>query len=228
MAFGRGERLGVEREVDLDAIILMKDQVVEGHSISGDNVDVRDGYVCFHGAAFGTKRWLGQHKRNGRPVELNEKRLRMIPRRGHCSEKDATRLLAQTSQYLPECANRVEVYHRLAAQFPGRSVEGIMKQLMKMRWPRRRPNSEVGAELTESELVPDRTTTIRDPDQTEATLEPNDLRFSYDEQFRSFLENPWCDSDPAGVFGELVDLIPPNGEEAASSKLALEATKSPM
>ncbi|CAH8482614.1 unnamed protein product [Dicrocoelium dendriticum] len=87
-----------------------------------------------------------------------------------------------------------------------------------MRWPRRRPSSEgllwdspvvvrvppvvlpeVGAELTESDLVSDGTTTNRDSDQTEAALEPNLLQFSYEEQYRSFLDGLWRDSDPDGV-----------------------------
>ncbi|CAH8523821.1 unnamed protein product [Dicrocoelium dendriticum] len=164
VASGSGERLGMEREVDLDAIMIMEDQVVEGHGISGDYVDVQDGYVCFCGAAFGTKRGLDQDPVGSLVV------VRVLP------------------VVLPE----------------------------------------VGAEFTESDLVSDWTTTNRDPDQNEAALEPKPWQFSYDEQYRSFLEGLRRDFDPDGVFGELIDLIPPDGEEGASPKLTLEAIKSPM
>ncbi|CAI2737972.1 unnamed protein product [Dicrocoelium dendriticum] len=86
----------------------------------------------------------------------------------------------------------------------------------------------VGAVLTESDLVSDWTTTNRDPDQNEAALEPKPLQFSYEEQYRSFLEGLRRDFDPDGVFDELVDLVPSDGEEGASHKLTLEAIKSPL
>ncbi|CAH8521948.1 unnamed protein product [Dicrocoelium dendriticum] len=114
-----------EREVDLDIEMVMEDRESGGHSISDDAVDVQDGYVCFCGAAFGSKRGLGQHKRHRHPVELNEERLRLVPRRREWSEREASRLLALANQFLPECENKVEAYRRLSAQFPGRSVEGI-------------------------------------------------------------------------------------------------------
>ncbi|CAH8597536.1 unnamed protein product [Dicrocoelium dendriticum] len=53
------------------------------------------------------------------------------------------------------------------------------------------------------------------------------MQFSYEEQYRSFLEDLWCESDPDGVFGELVDLIPPDGEEVASPEVAIEAIQPP-
>ncbi|CAH8461588.1 unnamed protein product [Dicrocoelium dendriticum] len=124
----------------------------------------------------------------------------MLPRRREWSKDVASRLFAQANQFLPECASKVEVYRRHAAQFPGWSVEGIKKQLEKMRWPRWWPSSdallwdspavlrvppvllpEVSADLTESDLVPDGMTNNRDPDQNEAPLEPNIMQFSYEE-----------------------------------------------
>ncbi|CAH8569943.1 unnamed protein product [Dicrocoelium dendriticum] len=171
----------------------------------------------------------------------------MVARRRNWSEEEASRLFAQVTQFLKRCANKVEVCRQLFAQFPGQNVEGIKKQLMKMRWPRRRPCSElllwdspvvlrvppielheVGAESTGSNLVSDKTTTNQDPYQNEEALEPNLMQFSYEEQYRSFLEGLWRESDPHGVFGELVGLIPPDGEEGASPKVALEMIKSPM
>ncbi|CAH8632359.1 unnamed protein product [Dicrocoelium dendriticum] len=116
----------------------------------------------------------------------------MAPKRGDLYEEEASRLYVHVTQFLPDCANKLDVYHRLSAQFPGRCVEGIKKQLMKMRWPRRRTCSEcllwdspvvvrvppivlpeVDAELTESDFVSAGTTTKRDPDQIEAALELN-------------------------------------------------------
>ncbi|CAH8521965.1 unnamed protein product [Dicrocoelium dendriticum] len=47
------------------------------------------------------------------------------------------------------------------------------------------------------------------------------MQFSYEEQCRSFLESLWRESDLDGVFGELADLIPPDGEEGASPKVAM-------
>ncbi|CAI2738757.1 unnamed protein product [Dicrocoelium dendriticum] len=87
---------------------------------------------------------------------------------------------------------------------------------------------EIGVEFTECDLVSDGTTTNRDPDQNEAAHEPKLLQFSYEEQYRSFLEGLSRDSDPDGLFGESVDRIPPDGKEGVYPKVTKEAIKSTM
>ncbi|CAI2739107.1 unnamed protein product [Dicrocoelium dendriticum] len=90
-------------------------------------------FACLCGQKYASQRSLSQHKRHRHPDELNAERLEELPRRkGEWSKVEC--LLRYAEGLWTTGVQKQQMYEQLTSVFPGRSAEGIKKQLRKMSW----------------------------------------------------------------------------------------------